>query len=125
MGENPVQTDDETIQNLLEEFRKGAKLAHLGAFLESRKIELKAFAQYKKALTKLEAKSPAGRDALIPLLSDPDSEIRTVACAFLINRHPGLVMPILDEIIQEWGTPAASSARNTKALYSMGLYDGV
>ncbi|MGD0634171.1 MAG: hypothetical protein ABSA13_07825 [Beijerinckiaceae bacterium] len=125
MGKKPVQTEDETIQGLLEEFKKGAKLFHLGALLESREIELKAFAQYKEALAKLETKSPAGRDVLIPLLSDPDSEIRGLACGFLINRHPGLVMPILDEIIQEWGTSAAGAARNTKALYSMGLYDGV
>ena len=125
MDKKSDQAESETEQDLLERFRKGAKLAHLGALLENEEIELKAFDQYKDALKKLEAKSPAGRDALIPLLSDPDSEIRTVACAFLINRHPDVVMPILDEIIEEWGTPAASSARNTQALYSMGLYDGV
>jgi hypothetical protein len=125
MDKKPVQSESETEQDLLEQFRKGAKLSHIGALLESEEIELKAFAQYKEALTKLEPKSPAGRDVLIPLLSDPDSEIRTVACAFLITRHPGLVMPILDEIIREWGTPAAGSARNTKMLYSLGLYDGV
>ena len=124
MDKNPVPTGDETIHDLLEEFRSGAKLKHFGDFLENEEVTLAGFAQFKNALRKLEAKSPAGRDVLIPLLNDPDSSVRAIACAHLITRHTDLVMPILDELIQEWGTEAASSARNTKMLFDSGLYDG-
>jgi hypothetical protein len=123
MEEKPLQPRDETEQALLENFRKGAILKHLGHLLENEEIELAGFDQYKEALRKLEAKSPAGRDVLLPLLSDPDSGVRSVACAHLIKQHTDLVMPILDEIISEWSTPAAGSARNTKAAFQFHLHD--
>lgn len=86
MDKKPVQTGDETEHDLLEQFRKGAKLAHLGTLLENEEIELKAFDQYKEALTKLEVKSPMGRDALIPLLSDPDSGNKD--CSLRVSDQP-------------------------------------
>jgi len=124
MSQKTIQPELETEQSLLEEFRKGAILKHVGHLLENEEIELAGFDQYKEALRKLEAKSPAGRDVLLPLLGDPDSGVRSVACAHLIKRHTDLVMPILDEIIGEWGTPAAGSARNTKEAFQFHLHDG-
>ncbi len=121
---SPDQTAKATIESLLEEYKKGAKLAHIGALLQSEEIERQAFAIYKGALAKLEALSPLGRDVILPLLEDPDPEIKVTACAHLVTRHPRLVMPILEELIAERWPEAAQSARNTRMMYEMGFYEG-
>ena len=118
------RTAQAKIEALLEEYKRGAKLSHVGALLESEDIQQQAFAMHKGALAKLEALSPLGRNVILPLLSDPDPEIRVIACAHLVTRHPQLVLPILGEIIEERWTEAAQAARNTRMLYEMGLYEG-
>jgi len=119
MEETQPQLSEAPLRELIEEFRKGAILLHHGAFLESEEVQRAGWSQYIVVVRALDAKGPGGRDALIPLLRDPDPGVRAVACAFLVKRNPELALPVLDDLIDNCGTEASGSASNTKGLYEI------
>jgi hypothetical protein len=81
------------------QFRAGARVYDGGYELEDINIQRAGLKAMKAVVKELDLLGGAkGRNALIPLLDDPDEGVRVHAAAFLLKRLPERAVAVLTEI---------------------------
>ncbi len=102
--------DQARVASLVERFKTGALLFEEGHEDEDNDLQEKGRAAAHGAVRELDALGPHGRDALIPLLDDPDPGIRVCAAAHLVNVMPQRAVTVLKDIQDRCMTRAHMTA---------------
>jgi hypothetical protein len=106
---------------IVEQFKRGANRYHEGREDEDIQVQGEGKKDVFSALRALDALGPHGRDALIPLLDDPNPGIRVYAAGSLVKRMPELALPVLEDIKDYCITLAHRSASDMLWKYGKGI----
>ena len=123
--DHPMKDNGQPVDEIVEEFKKGARLKFLGEMLDDEDIAKTGWRQYCDALRKLDAKGRHVRDALLPLLDDPDPEIQVTAAIFMIRDHGERALPILKELSKEIWSDPGNTANNVLLKLEYGWFQDI
>jgi hypothetical protein len=111
------------ITDIIKRFREGAIMYHHGCFLAINAIQCNGLDIIQLARDQLDAQGPNARDALVPLLEDPDPGVRVVAAGHLIKIMPERAMAELEKLKKYCITEAAGTARDVMRMHKYGELD--
>jgi len=84
------------VRFLVEQFKRAAIVTLFGDEDEDRAMQLAGIRSAKRAIRSLDAFG--AREALVPLLEDPDWGIRAFAAGYLLKITPERALPVLKDI---------------------------
>jgi hypothetical protein len=94
----PGKQTDRTIRFIIEKYKRGAIVYFYGRLDESVPMQKAGCDSAKEALRALDALGARAREALIPLLEDPDPGIRVFAADDLLQIAPDKAILVLTAI---------------------------
>ncbi len=89
---------------------KGAEIQHLGDFFHDNKMTNRGLEMIGDAIDLIDARSPVGRDVLLPLLDYPDVNVRVTAAGGLWQSHHDRAVAVLQDIEDTCHTEAGMTA---------------
>ncbi len=98
------------IAEALEAIMKGAGIQHTGDFFHDEEMTNKGLDMIAAAIGVIDAKSPTGRDVLLPLLDHRDANVRVTAASGLWQSHHERAVAVLKEIEETCETEAGLTA---------------
>ena len=104
------QVHDPLSEALVERFKRAAIVAHCGHEDEDLAMQSAGIAAARRAVETLDALRSDGRQALVPLLDDPDWGVRAYAAGYLLERMPARALTVLKDIDARCPTSASMTA---------------
>jgi hypothetical protein len=86
------------IRYLIEQFKRAAIVVDFGYIDEDHAMQRAGIRSARQAIMVLDTCGPDARQALVPLLEDPNPAIRVYAAGFLLKVMPERALPVLKEI---------------------------
>jgi HEAT repeat protein len=90
---------------LVQRFRRAAIVTHFGHMDEDKAMESAGIKAAKRVVDHLDLYGPEGREALIPLLEDPEWNVRATTAAYLLKIMPQRAIAVLENVQANGPTP--------------------
>jgi hypothetical protein len=101
---------DQKLEGAVEAIIDGARLHHLGCFLEKQKLQCHGIEKIDEGMKVIDEEFPEKRDILIPLLEHKDPSVRVAIASALLVSRPELALPVLNDIADNCITIARRTA---------------
>lgn len=103
-------SQDPRISFIIGQFRRGAIVLDYGCQDDDKSMQDAGWSSVQKAVDALDSFGPEGRQALIPLLDDPEPAIRVMAAGYLVRTTPRRALAVLKEINETSAAEASMTA---------------
>lgn len=108
---------------LIEGFRNGARLFHIGAFLDERPLKERGLDICRYSVEQIESDFPESRRVLEPLLDDPDPGVQVLAAGYLAQLFPERAIALLRHIDETCETEAGMTAFDFLEMHRQGMLE--
>jgi hypothetical protein len=117
-----IKQEPAFIRHLIGQFKRGAIVAHFGYEDENYAMQRVGLKSAQQVVTVLDTYED-GREALVPLLDDPDQGIRVIAASHLLKTMPERALAVIEEIHERCPTEARLTAASILISREAGILD--